>query len=398
MTQQEWLGITSCSRAVSIKHLGCRVVKSMVMRNQVGHAGASTTINSTFLREPYFELFRDTLHKYDDFVAQRPATNTTIPKPTGRYPISFVQGNNFMQNNEVTNQLEGFLPRPVWAVQQSAPFNGYTPQTLLGMLPTSPETATPWMSFSTLSEGIRETVGEGGEISQSWSGHGGPYPITLPQTQNFFVGGTIEAAYPVVIPASRRGLLTGIAPQYGGTINVLDNCKHGRWFTRNLATAIPESSRHEPVDLYIKLNRMYTPEGPFDIQARLLIEYTCTVESIPIEGGFNVNSLVGSQAQGGDTSWLASTTAFGRQRDLWSWGYPDQSDAPITGRGGLYQPATITPATFGQTDHYQPLLRKQSPTRSPMVTTAASTIFDELSNDADGPVGQRDKQPHTIDA
>lgn len=395
MTGIEWNTITAVAGAVKILHLGFKIKKSMIMRNEVTHSGSTTQIQSSFASQPYIEVFRDRLHKYDDFVCPRPATSATIPKPTGGYPTFFVNCNNTFTNNEVTSQAQGLLPRPVWAVNKTAPFNGYTTPSMLSQIPVTPETPNAFSVFSTTAEGIREMHGEGSDIHDEWNGPSGPYPLTIPNTQNFYAGIVDTDELPVVIAASRKGLLTGFAPQADAAVitNTIENCKHRHWIERNVQTGLWDPTTDQPHDVYIKLNRMFTPEGAFITQARLLIEYTCTVEVIPNQYGFMGNTIVGAFAQGGDTSYLFTSIVLGQQRYLRTWGCPNIAITPPIGSRRIYQRATLTDTLVGKK---RPASDEQGNGGEQLLQHGDTSS--DSDDEPESAVEQRHQQPNATDA
>ena len=184
------------------------------------------------------------------------------------------------------------------------------------------------------------------------------YPLRMPDYPNYWPGvaGQFDTV-PATFPTSRLNLLTGAAPaSASGAANLrgqnLVNCKHNNWQPICLETGIPHANRHDLCpDHYIKLPRLFNQIGPVILDGRLIVEYECEIECVPIQSPF-LNGVITWQAQtGGDSSFAQTTATFGPTRRFVSWGIPPPPVAPLSSGGAyerLYQPATYSGTLSGR--------------------------------------------------
>lgn len=354
MQTNEVLHLGVEAQAIRIKRMGFAVQQAMIMRQEVVSAAGTATITNSFASQPYFEVFKDKLHKFDSWVVPRGVSNTTFVNNYGAYSPVLIGCNSGMTSNEVATFADGLLPRAMWSYDTTdVNWKGYTPDLPLAQAPTSPEIATPWNIMSTLTSFHREFVNEANcsKISHSWSGDGSWYRVGhMPINYNEYaslqgVNDTTPAAFPIC----RKSILTGAA-QTGTRGNNIPNCKHNIWQALNLGTGINTPTLDVPVDCYLKLNRLLNQEGPMQTTARILVEYTCEIESIPVDNGFGFNSYTGGYGDGGDTATFYNTLALGQDRRFYSWGVPTYTSVRTTETpyNRIYQPATL--GTLGSRD------------------------------------------------
>ena len=79
MTQADLNHIGARAQAVRIDKLGYTIKAAQIMRQQITTIAGTATISNTFVPQPYFELFTDDMHRFDNCVYPRPATSTTWP-------------------------------------------------------------------------------------------------------------------------------------------------------------------------------------------------------------------------------------------------------------------------------------------------------------------------------
>nr|QKE54933.1 MAG: nonstructural protein [Parvoviridae sp.] len=350
MSPSDIIMIGAKAAAISVDSLGFTVKQAQLMRQELTPVAGVTTINNSFASQPYFEIFEDERHMFDDIVSVRPNTSTTFPPNTMGYDPLMLP-NIAMTCAEVPNFTSGQLKRIVWSNSNvSTPGATWGIDRMVSQVGSG--VTNTWSQFSTLNETGRTLMGQDGiqTYGYKWTPkHKDWFPVRMPRTDTDWAGFQgLNTQVPGTIPTRRDYLLNGSAmTSTTNGVNPrgdnLPNCKHNMWQKINLETALPSAPLDLPKDIYIKINRLYDQEGPINLYARILVEYTCSISVIPISTPFNNNMLSGAIAAGGESSWLATTWTPGLARRFSSWGLPNLTSPPLQGSAyqEIYQAATI---------------------------------------------------------
>ena len=329
--------------AVKVNKLGFKVKLAMIMRQEVAVTSGVTTINNNFASQPYFEVHVDKLHRFDRHVYPRPSTSSTYPTPTPGYSTSLLPNRGYICS-EVTSVADGQLPRVVWSQDFTA-----NPTLAADKMIVQKEqgAATAWSQFSTLSEGVREIHSEQDVWGYEWHAKADHwYPIRIPPNYHDNYFNANSANTPLAMPTARDAILAGTAPLNSDNgVNPRGsnhpNCKHNIWQSLNEYTGLWNCQPDIPPDVYVKLNRLLTVEGPMQIMARLIVEYTSELSFMPIETPFTNNSISGNAGTGGGTGWFATSFRLGIPERFSSWGIPDWGAGKRVGPYQEYQPTTL---------------------------------------------------------
>lgn len=349
MSEQNYVAFASNAQAISVDKLSFKIKHAQMMRQEITVITGTTSINNTYASQPYFEVYEDDLHKYDDLISPRPATSTTFPIEAMGYSPALLP-NLDMTCCEVPSMTAGMLKRSVIGTSNT----GLTTWAADKMVSQAATGVTNfWSQFSTLNCTGRKMMSQENLTSygRSWSAkYKDWYPISMPrQAVDWATFQGLNIQVPGNINTSRKGLMQGTAPQStANTANPrgdnLPNIKHNMWQKINLETAVPSAPMDVPVDCFIKINRLYDQEGPINLYARILVEYEVTLSKIPLDTEFCNSVLVGAAAGGGDNGFIRSTLTTGMARRYSSWGIPNlaSAKAKTSAYQRIYQPATLS--------------------------------------------------------
>lgn len=349
MAVREFLKLGANASAVRVKSLGFTIKQAQMMRQETTIGGGIETVNNTFSSQPYFEIFIDSHNWFHNMVHPRPVNSTTFPLTTPGYNPNLYPNTN-MTTNECTSFVQGSLKRTVWAGSDN--IQAYDPPDMI--LSQVGDGVDSWSQFSTLNEGMRHLKTQ--DALRGWSFNWQAsavewYPIRMPSS-----GSEIPPAsgfnnnVPGTFPTRRNFVLAGGSPNAvgGGPCERGDNianAKHNCWASMNLESTVFNTPNDIPPDVFIKINRLFDQEGPINMYARLLIEYSCELEWLPIDVPFKNNLVTGNlSTNSGQNAWLATSVTLGPIRRFRAWGVPNISQPPLASSGAysqIYQPATM---------------------------------------------------------
>lgn len=349
MTAQEAATIPLISQAVRVKSLGFTVKHAQMFRTDKQVLGGTTILSNTFCDNPYAEIFKDDRHEFDYMLQPVNATGTYVP-----YGVVVPYPNNSMKYNEVTSVAEGTLSRVKWAWNQRP--GAAVPDTYETRLMQQGGEG-PWAAISTLNHGARTKLGlpDLSKYSYTWKNkNNGWHPHALPQGSILGTRAKQEdALVPFIWPNSRAVMLTGVTPFAGSTGFtrgvVVPNNKYAHWQKYDMQSCVESSTNSQPVDHYIKLQRLLDPEGPMNLSAKIVIEYHCTLEFQPRSNLFAHPQfqLTAPTSVGQFENFQANSfTCSGRLRDYEPYGISAYSATQPTGasvqRYNIYQPASVS--------------------------------------------------------
>lgn len=353
MTTNDFVEVFSNAQAVRVDKLGFKVEHFHINKVTATPLGGITQMSAVSAPEPMVEVFTDHTHQYDNNVEVRPPT-AAIPLQTMGVPPALVP-NNGMQNQTMTSWTQGRLLRSVWVANNATTAGSdkaWNPDLMLSQIPTS-GTADQFSIRDIKNEEGYEmmTQQQFGNMSHEWTNPNQHewYPCRMPrQSTDWAYQSGLQAAIPATIPTSRQRVLLGSAqPQSDGSANPrgtnLPNFKHNIWQPVDLEVAVPSANTNIPKDVYVKIARDFTSEGPIEYDGKVLITYNCSITVEPQHGGFNFTGQVGSYGTGVDTAYFGTSYTLGLARRYSSWGIPNlNSVAPLAplAYGDIYQPAT----------------------------------------------------------
>lgn len=349
MTAQEAATIPIISQAVRVKSLGFTVKHAQMFRTDKQVLGGTTVLSNTFCDNPYAELFKDNRHEFDYLLQPLNAGQDYVP-----YGVVVPYPNNSMKYNEVTSVNEGTLARVKWQWNQRPA--AATPDTYETRLMQQGGEG-PWAAISTLNHGARLKLGlpDLSQYSYTWKNkNNGWHPHALPQGSIMGTRAKAEdALVPFIWPNSRSVMLTGVTPFAGSTGFtrgiLVPNNKYAHWQKFDMQSCVESADNNQPVDHYIKLQRLLDPEGPMNLSAKLVIEYHCTLEFQPRSNLFahpqlqlTAPTTVG-QFENFSTN---NFTCSGRLRDFEPYGISaysaTQPSSASASRYQIYQPASVS--------------------------------------------------------
>lgn len=341
MTAGDLAQMGAIGQGIRIDKLGFRITQAQMFRTDITAITGVTELSNTFLDNPWWETYADSLHLFDGMVLDSAAASPSTMSP-GYVPL---YSNNNMKAQEVTTFQQGLLPRIKWgwSTLPSAPGSRMVEDTRARWKGTADG---PFEVISTLNNSSRSA-----KATQAMVGHGATwinkdkdawYPFQLPNDISQW--GTVKgwnAAVPATFPLNRPNLMNGTGgfdPQ-GGANNRgtnIPNYKHNRWAKMDLDTLTPMGMQDNPVDHYIKIQRMHDIASPMRLAGRIVIEYTCDVSIQPNEQLYmGTNSLTAGVTT---TSYQDVSTnnqmTWGNLRRWRSWGIPSVP-AFSTTDGGL---------------------------------------------------------------
>lgn len=328
MTEGDIRRCASMGDGIRIDSLGYKVVNAQLFRCDIKAITGVTELSNTFVHEPYWETYKDVGHKFDGEIVSS-ATASNAPMTPGYLPL---YTNNFYKNQEVTSFAEGLLPRVKWQWNSTAQAP-YTKILADNSFPRASGGDSPYSIMSTLIDGSRICMGTDAMPKESFQwvnkDRGAFYPFILPQGDHSIWAAMTKhtADWPMTFPTNRPDLFSGAPGKQGnGAANPrgtnLQNMKHNRWPIVDLDTLVPRCQTDNPVDCYIKLQRLHDVASPVRLAGRVLIEYNCSV-TISVTGmglaGHNSTSVLGNSLEGGYTS---CNYAQGGLRRWRAWGIP----------------------------------------------------------------------------